>query len=63
MSRLEQAGIATLGEHFQLKIEVINPENKETLVFFIYTREIEKAVKCPPYYAKVFRTKNPEGSP
>jgi hypothetical protein len=63
MSKLEQAGTATLGSHYQLKIEVVIPEVKETLVFFIYTREIDKAVKCKPYYAKVFRLKNPEVSP
>jgi hypothetical protein len=57
MTSLEQAGTATLNDHYQLKIEVIIPEVNEPLVFLIYTREIDKAVKCKPYYAKVFKLK------
>jgi hypothetical protein len=62
MTALEQAGVATLGEHFQLKIEVINSEKKSE-TFYVYLRDIDKAVKCPPFYAKVFKEKSPEGSP
>jgi hypothetical protein len=57
MTSLEQAGVATLGEHFQLKIEVIT-ENGKSETFYIYLREIDKAIKCKPYYAKVFKVKD-----
>jgi hypothetical protein len=59
---LEAVGkISRCEEHFQLQITIVDPEIKprRRQIYYVYIREIDQAVKCFPYYAKVFKIKDP----
>ena len=55
MTSLEQAGVVTLSDHFQLKIELVNSETQKLEVFYVYIKDVERVIACPPWYAKVFK--------
>ena len=56
---LEVCGKISLSERHQLKIVILDLESGIRGTFYVYLREIDQAVKCAPYYAKVFRVPDP----
>jgi hypothetical protein len=58
---LEVCGKISLSERHQLKIVILDLESGIRGTFYVYLREIDQAVKCAPYYAKVFRVPDPFG--
>ncbi len=56
---LEVCGKISLSERQQLKIVILDPETGKPLVFYTYIREVDQAIRCAPFYAKIFRVKDP----
>jgi len=59
VSKLQVVGKISLSERHQLKIVILDLETGIKGTFYVYLREVDQAVKCAPYYAKVFRVPDP----